>query len=189
MSRTITTLLLGVAVLACTMAVPVSHPTTSQGANRPPILLERTPLSATVPRGFVLETAIHAPYPLLAFSLPEGPDGGTPGSPSLELHADTSLLDLKQFVERRRQSLDEVSPPKERRVAGLPAVEIEGTLTTIYDFVGGGSATGRSLLHSIAFVHQGRVYICELNTEIEEHAKYEPALYELCDSVRATSPR
>jgi len=49
------------------------------------IAIEDTPLSVEIPSGFVLNRSIHTDSPSIYFSLPKGPDGGTPGYPSLSV--------------------------------------------------------------------------------------------------------
>jgi hypothetical protein len=66
-------------------------------------------------------------------------------------------------------------------------VETVGTTETTYDFVGGGSAVSKTVFHAIAFVHRDRLYICSLQVEAAQHDTFKLALYELCESVRATT--
>ena len=156
------------------------------------IAIEDTPLSVEIPSGFVLNRSIHTDSPSIYFSLPKGPDGGTPGYPSLSVSQINPIREpetLDSYIEglQSNEYARVFLQARETSILGQRAIEIATEWVTIYDFADGTAARGQTTRHEIIFFHHGRYYTCELEAQPGMHERWVNSLRELCGSLKQGS--
>jgi hypothetical protein len=154
--------------------------------------LEHTPILVRTPSGFVHSPWISTDSPAIYFSLPKGPDGGTPGYPQLSVTEVNPIREpdsVSSYVARLQinEHAKVFIGPRTDTVLGRPATEIATEWTTIFDFADGTAASGQTTRHEIIFEFRGHFYICKLAAHPEIHSKWVGNLREFCHGLEATN--
>lgn len=137
------------------------------------------------PRGWQLAPVYTPGRASLHFNLPKDPKtGGTPAYPSIsieEMPDAASLADIASDIRIRHP--DEFAQPSV--IAGFPALVLTWNSEVVYDFVGGGSATGTVAVRQEFFETPRGVFRCELEAaDDKQRENYLDVLNRFCQSVR-----